>query len=108
MAPHAYHDIGVNHPDCDHARVTIKGDKEKCQHSEKEKDRRDNTDSMEKCREIDKRFIEHDSGKDISMQSFPQKRKSSVRVEDTTSVKWHLGGEGNFMECCSFPDEKKN
>lgn len=62
---------------------------------------------MEQCREIDKKFIEHDSSKDISMQSFSQKRKSSVRVEDTTSVKWHLSGEGNFIECCSFPDEKK-
>lgn len=93
MAPHADHDIGVNHPDYDHARVTIKGDKEKCQHSEKEKDRRDNTDSMEQYRETDKKFNEHDNGKDISMLSIPQKRKSIVR-EDTTSVKLHLGGEG--------------
>ncbi|CAK9308573.1 unnamed protein product [Citrullus colocynthis] len=98
MAPHADHDIGVNHPDYDHARVTIKGDNEKCQHSEKEKDRRENTDSMEQYGETDKKFNEHDNGKDISMQSIPQKRKSIVR-EDTTSVKLHLGGEGmSFIE----------
>lgn len=94
MAPHADHDMGVNHPDCDHARVTIKGDKDKCQYSEKEKDRRDNTDSREQYRDIDKKFNEHDNSRDISMQSFSLKKKSTIRVEDTTSEKLRPGGEG--------------
>ncbi|XP_022999276.1 paired amphipathic helix protein Sin3-like 3 isoform X1 [Cucurbita maxima] len=99
MASHADHDVGVNHPDCDHARVTIKGDKDKCQYSEKEKDRRDNTDSREQYRDVDKKFNEHDNSRDISMQSFSLKKKSTIRVEDTASEKLRPGGEGmSFIE----------
>ncbi|XP_022150309.1 paired amphipathic helix protein Sin3-like 4 isoform X2 [Momordica charantia] len=91
MASHDDHDIGVDHPDSDHARVTV--DKAQCQHSEKEKDRKDNTYSRERYRDIDKRVNKHDNSRDISVQRFPHKRKSTFRVEDTVSEKWHPGGE---------------
>lgn len=93
MASHDDHDIGVDHPDSDHARVTV--DKAQCQHSEKEKDRKDNTYSRERYRDIDKRVNKHDNSRDISVQRFPHKRKSTFRVEDTVSEKWHPGGEGD-------------
>lgn len=102
MAPQADHDIGVDHPDCDHARVNVKGDKEQCHCSEKEKDRRDNADSRERYRDIDKKFNEHDNIRDIIMQSFSQKRKSTVRVEDTASEQLHPGGEGDKISGVYF------
>lgn len=101
-APHADHNIGVDHPDSDHARVTVKADKEQCQRSEKEKDRRDNADSREWYRDIDKKINDYDNSREISMQSFSQKRKSTIRAEDTASEQLHPGREGDKISIVRF------
>ncbi|XP_048318177.1 paired amphipathic helix protein Sin3-like 4 isoform X1 [Ziziphus jujuba] len=89
MASHADRDLSVDRPDPDHDRSAMRADKEQRKRGEKEKERREDRDRR------DDRDFEHDGNRDSNMHRYPNKRKSTRRVEDSSAEQLHQVGEGD-------------
>lgn len=84
-APHADRDLNVEHPDPDHDRVMMKGEKEQRRLGEKERDKSEDRDRRD--REQDDRDFENDGSRDFNMR-FPHKRSGKParrEVGDSTA-----------------------